>query len=264
MTMKEARKMKAYMAALAAMIGLAVIATSAAALNPLSGDDWDKDPDDDGLTNLDEFLYGSDPNNSDTDGDGLPDGWEADNMLDPNDPTDAGKDNDWFGGEEYAQFRLPDVPNPLTNYAEYFRYAYVDLETGANVYIPTDPNNPDTDGDGILDPDDRFPWTYDPNEKYDEHGIPYPPVPNPGPPVPDDNKDSDHDGLLDKDEYLRGTDPFNPDTDGDGLWDPMEFSLGLDPNDWDSDNDMLIDGVESGNGDSTDGHVGDSDNDGVA
>jgi len=43
----------------------------------------------------------------------------------------------------------------------------------------------------------------------------------------------------------------------------MELTLGLDPNDWDTDNDMLIDGVETGGGDSTDGHFVDTDNDGI-
>ena len=68
------------------------------ALNPLSGNDWEFDPDMDGLNNLDEFLAGSDPNNWDTDGDGLPDGWEVDNSLDATDPLDALDDNDYFGG----------------------------------------------------------------------------------------------------------------------------------------------------------------------
>jgi hypothetical protein len=44
----------------------------------------------------------------------------------------------------------------------------------------------------------------------------------------------------------------------------MELTLGLDPNDWDTDNDMLIDGVEMGGSDSTDGHIEDTDNDGIA
>ena len=35
------------------------------------------DPDADGISNLDEFLYGLDPSNLDTDGDGLEDGWEV-------------------------------------------------------------------------------------------------------------------------------------------------------------------------------------------
>ncbi|MFW3146973.1 MAG: hypothetical protein ACMUIE_09200, partial [Thermoplasmatota archaeon] len=59
------------------------------------------------------------------------------------------------------------------------------------------------------------------------------------------------------------TDFNNPDTDGDGLNDAMEITLALDPNDWDTDNDMLIDGVEMGGSDSTDGHLTDSDNDGL-
>jgi len=261
--MQEARKMRTYVTALAAMLGLAVMVSCVSALNPLSGNDWDLDPDNDGLTNLDEFLFGSDPNNSDTDGDGLPDGWEADNMLDPNDPADADMDNDYFGGEEYSQFKLPEVQNPYTNYAEYYRFAYVNPQTGERVFIPTNPNEPDTDGDGLLDPDDEYPWVFGTIIPI-KPGIPSPPVPNPGPPVPDDNKDSDHDGLLDRDEYLRGTDPYNPDTDGDGLWDPNEFSIGLDPNDWDTDNDGLIDGVEMGSGDSTDGRLDDSDNDGTS
>ena len=40
-------------------------------------------------------------------------------------------------------------------YAEYYRLAYVDSETGENVYIHTNPNNPDTYDDNIYDPDDQ-------------------------------------------------------------------------------------------------------------
>ena len=36
-----------------------------------------KIPDEDGLTNIDECEYGTDPNNPDTDGDGMTDGWEV-------------------------------------------------------------------------------------------------------------------------------------------------------------------------------------------
>jgi len=42
-------------------------------------------------------------------------------------------------------------------------------------------------------------------------------------------RDSDEDGLLDWEERLRGTDPFNPDTDGDGTFDGKELALGRDP-----------------------------------
>jgi len=250
------------------LLSLVLIGT-AIALNPLSGNDWDLDPDNDGLTNLDEFVAESDPNNADTDGDGLPDGWEVENWLNPNDPSDADADFDYFGGEEYAQFRIPDVSNPYTNYAEFYRYAGVDRETGQPVYYPTDPNNADTDGDSVLDPDDAYPWDFSNdgtsgsgNGGADSGGA------GSGPAVGGDgdgdgNADDDGDGLTDMEEMALGTDFNNPDTDGDGLIDSAEISKGLDPNDWDTDNDMLIDGVEDGEGDSTDGHITDTDNDGI-
>ncbi len=243
----------------AALLSLTTMATMVVALNPLEGNDWDLDPDMDGLNNKEEFLAGSDPNNWDTDGDGLPDGWEVDNSLDPADPSDAEADNDYFGGEEYAQYSQ--VGSPYTNYNEFYRLAYVNEDTGEKVYIPTDPHNDDTDGDGILDPDDVFPWDTETYVEYGEDTRPSPP--NPGPPIPVDLKDSDKDGLTDEFEFSIGTDPYNRDTDGDGLLDPNELRLGLDPNDWDTDNDLLIDGVEEGNGQSTDGHLIDSDNDGL-
>ncbi len=46
-----------------------------------------EDPDNDGLTNLQEFQHGTDPNKSDTDGDGVPDGLEVSNGTDPLNPT---------------------------------------------------------------------------------------------------------------------------------------------------------------------------------
>ncbi len=253
--------MKKKMILLASFLGFVMIASAVSALNPLEGNDWNKDPDMDGLNNRDEFTAGTDPNQWDSDGDGLPDGWEVDNSLNPTDPFDAEDDNDYFSGEEFATGSQVDVP--YTNFDEFYRLAYIDSETGENVYIPTDPNNPDTDGDGIYDPDDSYPWIYDPTNPNNKHGNPVPPAPNPGPPIPPDNKDSDKDGLLDSEEFVIGTDPYNPDTDGDLLSDLMELSLGLDPNDWDTDNDLLVDGVEEGPGNSTDGHVEDTDNDGI-
>ena len=239
------------------------------ALNPLKDSDWDKDPDMDDLNNRDEFLAGSDPNNWDTDGDGLPDGWEVQNKLDPTNPLDAEDDNDYFGGEEYASYSQ--VEPPYDNYAEYFRQAGIDRDTGEPLYIPTNPNNPDTDGDGVLDPDDSWPWDFA-NDGTGGSGNGGPDNGNGGDGnAPggngdgdgDGNIDDDGDGITDTDEMAMGTDYNNPDTDGDGLWDNMELLLGLDPNDWDTDNDLLIDGVETGSGDSTDGHLTDTDNDGL-
>jgi ELWxxDGT repeat protein len=66
----------------------------------------------------------------DTDGDGMPDGYETANGLDPKDPDDAGNDPDNDG---------------LTNLEEY--------------NAGTDPQDPDTDADGIGDAFDNTPDT---------------------------------------------------------------------------------------------------------
>jgi hypothetical protein len=77
-----------------------------------------QDPDHDGLTNLEEFLNGTDPHNPDTDGDGISDGDEVHkyhtNPLNP--------DTDGDG-----------------------------LSDGDEIRLGTNPLNPDTDGDGIPD-----------------------------------------------------------------------------------------------------------------
>jgi hypothetical protein len=90
-------------------------------------DDWEdlydiKDPegdnDNDGFSNLDEYLNGTNPLNSkdtpenpiDTDNDGLPDAWEQFHNLDPLNPGDAleDTDNDGFSNlEEYDSGTFP-------------------------------------------------------------------------------------------------------------------------------------------------------------
>jgi ABC-type transport system substrate-binding protein len=57
--------------------------------------------------------------------------------------------------------------------------------------------------------------------------------------------DSDFDGLLDRDEFMLHTDPYNSDTDGDGLTDWEEVNqYGTDPLLLDSDGDLLSDWEE--------------------
>jgi Tol biopolymer transport system component len=87
----------------------------------------------------------------------------------------------------------------------------------------TDPNNADTDRDGLIDGDEIF--------RTSTNAL-----------VPD----SDGDGLLDGDEVKRGTNPLNPDTDGDSSRDGDEVRLGTNPLNTDTDSDGLPDGVELG------------------
>ena len=93
---------RTYAVAIFALLSFMGISGMVLGLSPLNPDDYDLDPDGDGLNNLQEFLSGCDPNNWDTDGDSMPDGWEVENEMNPGDPTDAQDDNDWFGGEEWA------------------------------------------------------------------------------------------------------------------------------------------------------------------
>lgn len=70
--------------------------------SPLVYDAWDADPDQDGLTNVEEFDNGTNPNNGDTDNDLRPDGEEVANASDPGsaastDPQASAPVHIWFG-----------------------------------------------------------------------------------------------------------------------------------------------------------------------
>jgi hypothetical protein len=130
----------------------------------------------------------------DGDGDGLPDTWEIENGLDPADSTDSLHDQDEDG---------------LTNLEEHCR--------------GTDPNDPDTDGDGIDDGPEFAIWTEscaDPDGDGLHNLI---------------DPDSDNDEIGDGPEYSFWGENWNEDPDGDGI-----ISL-VDP---DSDNDGILDGIE--------------------
>lgn len=98
----------------------------------------------------------------------------------------------------------------------------------------TDPENPDTDGDGLTDYEEVYITGTDPL-KYDtdDNGI------------NDADDDSDNDGLSNREEIELGTDPRNDDTDGEGLSDYDELNkYNTDPLKADSDGDTLNDGDE--------------------
>ncbi len=220
---------------------------SAGSMLPYAGSDafiGDADP-----------LSQTDPNNPDTDSDGISDGAEDANQ-DGATLNTVGDSNSAGSGE-------------------------------------TDPNNPDTDGDGLRDGDElnaQGPLSSigstDPLDTDTDDGgaldgaevLVDGTVPLVGNAADDVLAvDTDNDGLSDDLESALGTDPDNPDTDGDGLSDADEAGVDgvvgsgeTNPLDADTDDDGLADGREVlgpdgrlGGSDATDPLNADSDSDGL-
>jgi len=107
--------------------------------------DGENDYDGDGLTNAREAVLGTNPFDADTDGDGMPDGWEVDHRLDP--LTDDSL-LDWDGdgldnGTEYTLGTSPDIWDTDGD----------GLSDGFEVWMfssgnPFDPLDPDSTGNG--------------------------------------------------------------------------------------------------------------------
>ncbi len=127
----------------------------------------DTDFDDDGLSNAEEAAAGTNPNDADTDGDGLTDYEEV--RIHGTDPLYWDTDHD-----------------VLSDYVEVTRYM-------------TDPRNADTDGDGLDDNIELLDYQTDPL-----------------------SRDTEGDGLIDSEEKRLGCHPKKVDTDGDGLYDGDE------------------------------------------
>jgi outer membrane protein OmpA-like peptidoglycan-associated protein len=192
-----------------------------------TGESCSSDRDGDGLGKCEEERLGTDPNNPDTDGDGLTDGEEV--LKYKTDPLKADTDGDG-----------------LSDYDEIYKYK-------------TDPLNRDTDGDGLSDGDEVLKYKTDPL-KADTDGdglsdgdevLKYKTDPL--------KKDTDGDGLSDGDEVLKyKTDPLKVDTDGDGLSDYEEVMVyKTDPLNKDTDGGSVDDGTEVRRG--TDPLVADDD-----
>jgi len=136
---------------------------------------------------------------------------------------------------------------PLEDFSDTDGDGLLDSEERA---IGTDPLNPDTDGDGISD--------------FDEVSMGYNPL------VPDSDKDGipdgqddfDNDGISNADEADQGTCPYLSDSDIDGISDGEEINeYGTDPRNTDSDDDGITDGDELKLG--LDAASNDSDGDGI-
>ncbi|MEM9480809.1 MAG: hypothetical protein AAGA58_14230 [Verrucomicrobiota bacterium] len=158
-------------------------------------------PDNNGLPNFDfnrgrtDLIHGTltDPNNPDTDGDGIQDGIE-----------DADRDGHVDGdGSSLGPTQDPSTrvswPNGM-------------MDTG-ETWTETDPNNPDTDDDDLSD---GF------GEDKDGNGM--------------INGDTNNNRIHEAGEAWSETDPLSNDTDGDGLLDGWEVQNDLDPLDNGTDN----------------------------
>ena len=139
------------------------------------------DTDGDGLEDVYEVYYGSDINLTDTDGDGLGDYYEVYTSSTYPSLKDSDENGIMDGDEDYDGDELSII--------EECKYG-------------TDPLNPDTDYDNLLDGDEINVYGTNPLAS-----------------------DEDQDGLVDGDEVEVGTNPLNPDTDGDGVLDGDEKFL---------------------------------------
>ncbi|NHN40236.1 CAP domain-containing protein [Halorubellus sp. JP-L1] len=210
----------------------------------ISTDPNDVDTDGDGLNDGTEVLIEStDPLNPDTDGDGVDDGEEVEIGTDP---TRADTDRDGVDdGDELEQGSDPLDPNdPAETDAD-----GDGLTLREERALGTDPNDLDTDGDGIDDGTEvnsygSSPLAFDTDGDGLGDGSEVDLGTDPTDP------DTDGDGLTDRAELVRGTDPTDPDDpappdpDDDGLGTAQEERLGTDPNDPDTDDDGLEDGQE--------------------
>jgi len=200
------------------------------------------DIDGDGLPDVLEELYGTDPNDADSDDDGVLDGAEiapeqdgdGDGLING---LDSDSDNDGlFDGTEMGFDCSNTATNPNAN------QCIPDADMGATT---TNPLNPDTDNGGVSDGSEDFnkngqfePGEGDPNNPADDASI----------------MDSDGDGLSDGFETQIGSNPLDADSDDDGTLDGQEPNPAADSDgdglinvlDVDSDNDGLFDGTETG------------------
>jgi hypothetical protein len=175
------------------------------------------DFDDDGLTNNLEAINGTNPRNSDTDGDGLSDEYEVNNSS--TNPNDDDSDSD--GLSDYNEIinystdpnNIDSDDDDLSDYFEIINYS-------------TDPNDADTDDDGLSDGYEVNISLSNPRDlDSDDDGLSDGYEVNISSTNPNDD-DGDDDGLEDGEElFLHTTNPHLADTDNDGLLDWYEINV---------------------------------------
>jgi|GEM_PF-5829976 len=154
-----------------------------------------------------KMVFSFDLTGTDTDGDGLPNGWEIANGSNPlvangTMPTDDDIDDDQLiDGWEIAHGSNPLVPNSVVDSDSDGLTNLQEQQAG------TDPFDADTDNDGMKD---GWELTYGFN-----------------PLVADGGGDADMDGLTNLKEFEINTNPLLEDTDGDGMSDYWEHYYGL-------------------------------------
>ena len=173
-----------------------------------------RDSDDDGLTDDEETVRGTNPHNADTDGDGLKDGFESHNGLDPLVPGEAAQDPDGDGLDNLGEQAARTDPHDADTDDDALLDGAEVLATGS------DPLDPDSDNDGRLDGADNCPVTA--NDDQDD-------VVHPNG-IGDVCEDPDADGVVDAaDDCADSADPEQIDTDTDGAGDACD-PCPLEPN----------------------------------
>lgn len=152
-------------------------------------EDWLGDTDEDELFDIYEKVIDTDPLNPDTDGDGLPDGYEVLTLntdplevdTDENGISDADEDFDSDNLSNLGEYQNKTEPfNPDTD-----DDGFLDGDE-VNTYN-TDPLNPDTDDDGLLDGEESYDGSI-----YAKYGVYFDPL----------NPDTNGNGILDGDEIF--------------------------------------------------------------
>ncbi len=188
------------------------------------------DTDGDGATDYDEvYVLLTDPGNPDSDGDSMPDGWEADNGLNPR-VNDSGADPDFDGLTNVEERQAGTHPNNRDTDGDNMPDGY-EVDHGLDPRV--DDSGDDADGDGLTNGQEHAGGTDPQNTDSDFDGMPdgWETLNGLNPQAIDDTGDPDGDRVTNIDEYLLHTDPQDADSDNDGFDDGRERVARTNPND---------------------------------